>query len=114
MDISFLNLLSFELFSGYMYSPYAFHLNRDASSLNRVINGDVESALGGFLASLLGVISKGLSGIVLISLIVIVDPVVAFGAILVLGCGYLLVYKINMKFNGSQLVVSLNNKKAML
>jgi len=89
--------LSFELFSGYMYSPYAFHLNRDASSLNRVINGDVESALGGFLASLLGVISKGLSGIVLISLIVIVDPIVAFGAILVLGCGYLLVYKIIRK-----------------
>ena len=85
--------LSFELFSGYMYSPYTFHLNRDASSLNRVINGDVESALGGFLASLLGVISKGLSGIVLISLIVIVDPIVALGAILVLGCGYLLVYK---------------------
>ena len=89
--------LSFELFAGYMYSPYAFHLNRDASSLNRVINGDVESALGGFLASLLGVISKGLSGIVLISLIVIVDPIVAFGAILVLGCGYLLVYKIIRK-----------------
>jgi ABC-type branched-subunit amino acid transport system ATPase component len=89
--------LSFELFSGYMYSPYTFHLNRDASSLSRVINGDVESALGGFLASLLGVISKGLSGIVLISLIVIVDPFVAFGAILILGCGYLFVYKLIRK-----------------
>ena len=86
--------LSSELFTGYLYLPYSFHIQRDTSSLSRVIGSDVESALGGFLASLLGVISKGLSGLVLITLIIIVDPVVALGTVLVLGCGYMFVYRL--------------------
>lgn len=85
--------LSSELFAGYMSQPYAFHVKRDTSSLTRVLGGDVESALSGFLASLLGVIAKGLSGLVLIGLIVAVDPLVAFGAIVVLGGAYLFVFK---------------------
>jgi ABC-type multidrug transport system fused ATPase/permease subunit len=86
--------LSSELFTGYLYLPYAFHVQRDTPSLGRVIGGDVESALGGFLASLLGVVAKGLSGLVLISLIIVVDPVVALGTVLVLGCGYMFVYRL--------------------
>ena len=86
--------LSSELFTGYLYLPYSFHVQRDTTSLSRVIGGDVESALGGFLASLLGVVSKGLSGLVLISLIVVVDPTVALGTVLVLGCGYMFVYRL--------------------
>ena len=69
--------LSSELFAGFMRLPYSFHLERDTASLSRVLGSDVESALGGFLASLLGVVAKGLSGFVLISFIVIVDPLVA-------------------------------------
>lgn len=86
--------LSSELFTGYLYLPYSFHIQRDTTSLSRVIGGDVESALGGFLASLLGVVSKGLSGLVLISLIIVVDPTVALGTVLVLGCGYMFVYRL--------------------
>jgi len=86
--------LSSELFTGYLYLPYSFHVQRDTPSLGRVIGGDVESALGGFLASLLGVVAKGLSGLVLISLIIVVDPTVALGTVLVLGCGYMFVYRL--------------------
>ena len=86
--------LATELFTGYLYLPYSFHIQRDTSSLGRVLGGDVESAVGGFLASLLGVVSKGLSGLVLISLIVAVDPLVALGTVMVLGCGYMMVYRL--------------------
>lgn len=86
--------LSSELFSGYLYLPYVFHVQRDTTSLSRVMGGDVESALGGFLANLLGVVSKGLSGLVLIGLIIVVDPAVALGTVLVLGCGYMFVYRL--------------------
>lgn len=86
--------LSSELFAGFMRLPYSFHLERDTASLSRVLGSDVESALGGFLASLLGVVAKGLSGIVLISFIVIVDPFVALGTVIVLGGGYMLVYRL--------------------
>ncbi len=89
--------LSSELFAGFMRLPYAFHLERDTASLSRVLGSDVESALGGFLASLLGVVAKGLSGIVLISFIVIVDPLVALGTVLVLGGGYMFVYRLIRK-----------------
>lgn len=86
--------LSSELFTGYLYLPYSFHVQRDTPSLGRVIGGDVESALGGFLASLIGVVAKGLSGLVLIGLIIVVDPTVALGTVLVLGCGYMFVYRL--------------------
>jgi ABC-type multidrug transport system fused ATPase/permease subunit len=87
-------LLSCELFAGFMRMPYSFHLARDTASLSRVLGSDVESALGGFLASLLGVVSKGLSGTILIGFIVIIDPIVALGTVLVLGGGYLFVYRL--------------------
>ena len=86
--------LSSELFTGFMRLPYSFHLERDTASLSRVLGSDVESALGGFLASLLGVVAKGLSGFVLISFIVIVDPLVALGTVVVLGGGYMFVYRL--------------------
>ena len=77
-----------------MRLPYSFHLERDTASLSRVLGSDVESALGGFLASLLGVVAKGLSGFVLISFIVIVDPLVALGTVVVLGGGYMFIYRL--------------------
>lgn len=86
--------LSSELFGGYMRLPYAFHIQRDAASLMRVLGGDVESALGGFLASLLLVVAKTLSGTILIALIVLVNPLVALGSVLVLGGAYLMVYRV--------------------
>ena len=86
--------LSSELFAGYMRLPYAFHIQRDAASLTRVMGGDVESALGGFLSSLLLVVAKTLSGTILITLIVLVNPLVALGSVLVLGGAYLLVYRV--------------------
>ena len=86
--------LSSELFSGFLHQPYAFHVQRDTASLSRVLGSDVESALGGFLASLLGVVAKGLSGIVLISFIVLVDPIVALGTVLLLGGGYMFIYRL--------------------
>jgi ATP-binding cassette, subfamily B, bacterial PglK len=95
-------VLSSELFSGFMRLPYSFHLERDTASLSRVLGSDVESALGGFLASLLGVVSKGLTGIVLISFIIIVDPFVALGTVVVLGGGYMFVYRL-IRLRQSQL-----------
>ncbi len=86
--------LSSELFSGFLRQPYAFHVHRDTASLSRVLGSDVESALGGFLASLLGVVAKGLSGIVLISFIVLVDPLVALGTVVLLGGGYMFIYRL--------------------
>jgi ABC-type multidrug transport system fused ATPase/permease subunit len=86
--------LARELYSGYMQLPYAFHVKRDAASLTRVISGDVDSALNGFLASLLSVVSKGLTGLVLTALIVVMDPVVAIGSVIVLGGAYLIVFRL--------------------
>jgi ABC-type multidrug transport system fused ATPase/permease subunit len=86
--------LSTELFEGYMAQPYAFHVQRDAASLNKVLGGDVDAALNGFLGSLLAVISKGLTGLVLVGMIVIFDPFVALGSVVILGGGYFLVYRL--------------------
>ena len=42
--------LATELFTGYLYLPYSFHIQRNTSSLGRVLGGDVESAIAGFLS----------------------------------------------------------------
>lgn len=86
--------LASELFDGYMHLPYSFHIQRDTASLTRVLGGDVESALNGFLASLLNVISRLFTGTVLLCLIIAIDPFVAMGAVFVLGGGYLIVYRL--------------------
>lgn len=86
--------LASELFDGYMQLPYSFHIQRDTASLTRVLGGDVESALNGFLASLLNVISRLFTGTVLLCLIIAIDPFVAMGAVFVLGGGYLIVYRL--------------------
>lgn len=85
--------LASRLFEGYMQLPYSFHIQRDAPSLMRVISGDVDSALSGFLASLLNVIARLFTLVILTALIVFVDPFVALGAVLVLGGGYFFVYR---------------------
>jgi ATP-binding cassette, subfamily B, bacterial PglK len=105
--------LSSELFAGYMRLPYSFHIQRDAASLHRVIGGDVESALGGFLASLLLVVGKGLSALILIALIVIVNPLVALGSVLVLGGAYLIVYRI-IRAKQSELGAKMVNASTVL
>lgn len=86
--------LSSELFDGYLRLPYAFHTRRDAASLTKVVFGDVDAALGGFLGSLLSAVSKGLVALVLVGLIVMRDPLVAVGTVVLLGGGYLAVYRI--------------------
>ena len=105
--------LSSELFSGYMRLPYAFHLQRDAASLLRVIGGDVDSALSGFLASLLLVVGKGLSALVLITLIVFVNPLVALGSVLVLGGAYMIVYRM-IRVKQSRLGAKMVNASTVL
>ena len=105
--------LSSELFAGYMRLPYSFHTQRDAASLLRVVDGDVDSALGGFLFALLVVIGKGLSAIVLIALIVLVNPFVALGSVLMLGCAYLVVYKL-IRARQSQLGIKKVNASTVL
>ena len=86
--------LASRLFEGYMQLPYSFHIQRDAPSLIRVISGDVDSALSGFLTSLLNVVARLFTLVILTALIVFVDPLVALGAVLVLGGGYLFVYRL--------------------
>ncbi len=86
--------LASELFTGYMQLPYSFHIQRDTASLTQVLTGDVDSALTGFLASLLLIVSRGLTGLILVTLIVAVDPMVAMGSVLVLGGGYAIVYRL--------------------
>lgn len=86
--------LSTELFEGYMAQPYAFHSQRDAASLNKVLGGDVDAALNGFLGALLAVMSKGITGLFLLGMIVIFDPVIAIVSVFALGAGYLVVYRL--------------------
>lgn len=105
--------LSSELFSGYMRLPYAFHIQRDAASLLRVIGGDVDSALNGFLGSLMLVVGKGLSALVLITLIVFVNPVVALGSVLVLGGAYMIVYRM-IRVKQSRLGAKMVNASTVL
>lgn len=87
-------LLSAELFDGYLRQPYSFHIQRDAASLTKVAFSDVELALGGYLAALLTAFTRTLAALLILTILLLSDPQVAVGAGILLGGGYISVYRL--------------------
>lgn len=80
------------LFRGYLMSPYAFHIQRDAPSLLKVLGSDV-GMLGIALSQIQTLVSRGLILVALTSLLLWQNPQVALSALVLLGATYALVYR---------------------
>lgn len=86
--------LTSALFAGYFAQPYAFHVNRDAPSLYKVVIVDVFYVVSGVISPFIVGISRGLLALGVLALLFRQDPSIALGVTLALGIAYGLVFRL--------------------
>jgi ATP-binding cassette, subfamily B, bacterial PglK len=80
------------LLARYMARPYAFFLNRNTAELGKNILGEVRTVISGVLSPGTDIISSALVCLAILTLLIVVDPLVALGIAVVLGGSYATVY----------------------
>jgi ABC-type multidrug transport system fused ATPase/permease subunit len=86
--------LSCELFAGYLAQPYAFHVQHDAASLTKVLFADISIVLNNGVAPLVGAATRGMVVVGLVALVLLRDPLIALGTMLLLGGSYFFIYRL--------------------
>ncbi len=84
--------ISLRLFEQYLGQPYIFFIERNSSELRKLVLGEVQVLISGYLIPLLDVISRALICIAVVGLIFLADPILAGATVIVLGGAYVLVY----------------------
>lgn len=79
--------LTTRLFDAYIRAPYTFHLQRNSAELNRNINVEMRSVFGGVIQPLFTIVPEALLGLGLLILLLVVHPVGAAAALLLLAVG---------------------------
>jgi ABC-type multidrug transport system fused ATPase/permease subunit len=80
--------LSERLLARYLDEPYAFYLDRNTATLSTNLLSEVEAVLTGVLVPGMLVLAKGLVVALIFGLLVVLDPVLAASAAVVLGGAY--------------------------
>ena len=81
------------LLEGYVRQPYVWFLNRNSAELGKNILSEVSRFTNYCLLPMINIISHSILAIVLISLIIFIDPKVAFISFTVLSVAYFIIYK---------------------
>ena len=88
------------LVEGYLHQPYSWFLDRNSAELGQNILSEAGMVVGGFLKPLIDVIAKVMVAIALISLLIIVDPKLAFIIGFTLGGAYIIIFYFMRSFLG--------------
>jgi ABC-type multidrug transport system fused ATPase/permease subunit len=84
--------LARRLLARYMASPYTFFLSRNTAELSNNVISEVHRVVSGVVSPLTDIVSSALVTATILTLLVVVDPVVALAIIGVLGGSYSAVY----------------------
>ncbi|MFP4285662.1 MAG: ABC transporter ATP-binding protein [Desulfovermiculus sp.] len=84
--------LSCRLFKGYLGRPYAWFLNRHSADLGKSVLSEVQQVINNVVIPFMQLLAHGAVVLFLIILLLLVDPVLALVAALVLGGAYALIY----------------------
>jgi ATP-binding cassette subfamily C protein len=82
-----------QLLTGYLNSPYTFHLQRNSSELIKATTESVHRFTSGFLLNLLMMLGESWVVLAITVLLTMIEPLATFGAILVLGVPTYLIYR---------------------
>jgi ATP-binding cassette, subfamily B, bacterial PglK len=85
--------LARQLLTGYLNVDYTFHLQRNSAEIIRTTTETLQRFTTGFLVSLLIVLGEFLVVVALIVLLMLIEPLATFGAIVVLGFPAAFVYR---------------------
>jgi ABC-type multidrug transport system fused ATPase/permease subunit len=84
--------LSGRLFRTYIGQEYSFFLDHNSSDLLKNIFGELDSIIRGVIKPLMELLVEGILALTLIAFLVMVDPMIALFATLLLGGGYGTIY----------------------
>jgi ABC-type multidrug transport system fused ATPase/permease subunit len=91
------------LLQGYLQQPYSWFLNHNSTTLSKIILSDVNFLITHFIKPIITVISQGCIVLVMLMLILVTNPIIAFIMIFVLGVSYFIITKFTnniLKRNG--------------
>ncbi len=80
------------LLNKYLNQPYHFFLSQNSSQMAKQILGETNDLASGFLLSVAVLIAKSFVALVIFSLLLFVDPVLAVTIFVVFGCIYAILY----------------------
>jgi ABC-type bacteriocin/lantibiotic exporter with double-glycine peptidase domain len=86
--------LSRRLLEHYLHMPYIFFLNRNSADLTKNVLAEVKEVIGGVLMPGMKMISKAVAALAIVSLLIMVEPVMAVATALILGGTYALIYAV--------------------
>ena len=96
LQIRFIHISEYKiakrLAEGYLKQPYSWFLNRHSADLGKTILSEVSVVIGNGINPMIGLISKGLVTIALITLLVIVDLKLTIVVGFSLGISYLIIF----------------------
>ena len=84
--------LSCRLLQGYLERPYSFFLNRHSADLGKTVLSEVSGVIGKGLMPAMELVANTIVAVLIISLVVAVDPMVAAIALVILGGAYATIY----------------------
>lgn len=86
------------LVEGYLHQPYTWFLNRHSADLGKTILSEVSTVIRSGMMSLMSLISQSATAIALLTLLLIVDPLLALTVGVVLAIAYGLIFKLMSSF----------------
>jgi len=86
--------LTVRLLQQYLSQPYSFYLNRNTSELGKNILSEVNSGISGVVLQSLLVLSKVIVAIFIFGLLLLLDPIVALTATVILGGSYWIIFRL--------------------
>ena len=86
------------LIEGYLGQPYSWFLSRNSADLGKSILSEVGIIIGHGLTPMMELIAKSFVAIALISLLIFIDPKIAFIAGFVISISYGLIYKYSRNY----------------
>ncbi len=84
--------ISLRLFRGYLNQPYSWFLNQHSADLSRSVLADVREVVSRSILTSIMLISNGFSVLLIVSLLVVIDPVSTFLAFIAFGLVYSVLY----------------------
>jgi len=84
--------ISKRLIECYLHQPYIWFLNKNSSDLGKVILSDVNQVVNQILIPMINVITQSIVALAILSLLILVNPILAFFAGLILILSYVIIF----------------------
>ena len=84
--------ISKRLIEGYLNQPYSWFINQNSADLGKTILSEVRTVIESGINPLMEMFAKGMIAIILIILLILIDPILAFAVGLSLGIAYIIIF----------------------